>query len=435
MPGYLNDIDDAPAGLVDGCLATGDLGVVDADGILTIAGRTKEIINRGGEKISPYDVGKMLLQHPAVREAAAFAVPHPRLGESVAAAVVLNDNTEETSSSALVEFLRDRLAPFQMPRHVHILPALPKGTTGKISRSQLSADFSRQVRKNVHPDEPLQIQIAAIWVRVLNHSDFGIDDDFFEAGGDSLQATEMLLELEAITRQAIASSDIKAELTVRHLATTLARAAAARHEVVTKVKDGSGRPLFICHGDFDGWGNYALRLAELIKDEGPIYLLHPNFDKAAGSTPSRRWPGATCPIFWRPNPKGSSGSPATVTAASPFGRSHTSSRPWAARSSRSCWWTPFPSTLARRCVASPGPSAPWEGSRQRPSAIASRHGACRLSGRARGGLCRRIVLSSGAWPSECTRARRRPALRCARLITARCPTICRRASAAVWSAC
>lgn len=281
MPGYLHDIDDAPAGLVDGWLATGDLGVVDADGILTITGRTREIINRGGEKISPYDVEKVLLQHPAVREAAAFAVPHPRLGESVAAAVVLNDAVAETSS-ALVEFLRDRLAPFQMPRHVHILPALPKGTTGKISRSQLSADFSREVRKIVHPDEPLQIQITAIWRRILNHSDFGVDDDFFEAGGDSLQATEMLLELEAVTRQAIAPSDIKAELTVRHLATTLARAAAARHELVTRVKDGSGRPLFICHGDFDGWGIYALRLAELIKDDGPIYLLHPNFDKAAG---------------------------------------------------------------------------------------------------------------------------------------------------------
>ena len=79
---------------------------------------------------------KALLQHPAVHEAAAFAVPHPRLGENVAAAVVLNDGADATSST-LVEFLHDRLAPFQMPRHVHLLPVLPKGTTGKISRAQL----------------------------------------------------------------------------------------------------------------------------------------------------------------------------------------------------------------------------------------------------------------------------------------------------------
>ena len=84
MPGYLLDgIDGRPGGLEDGWLATGDLGTIDDDGFLRIVGRTKEIINRGGEKISPYDVEKALLCHPAVREAAAFALPHPRLGENV----------------------------------------------------------------------------------------------------------------------------------------------------------------------------------------------------------------------------------------------------------------------------------------------------------------------------------------------------------------
>lgn len=281
MPGYLHDIDDTPDGLVDGWLATGDLGVVDADGDLTVVGRTKEIINRGGEKISPYDVEKVLLLHPSVREAAAFAVPHPRLGENVAAAVVLNDGAD-ASSSTLIEFLRDRLAPFQMPRHVHVLPVLPKGATGKISRTQLGASFANQVRHSVAPDEPLQIQIAEIWQRILERDDFGIDDDFFEAGGDSLQATEMLLELEAEMRHTIAPSEIRAELTIRHLAETLVSAVAAKDEFISQIKDGCGRPLFICHGDFDGWGFYALRLADQLKHGGPIYLLHPNFDKVAG---------------------------------------------------------------------------------------------------------------------------------------------------------
>lgn len=282
MPGYLVDVDDTPSGLVDGWLATGDLGTIDADGYLTVVGRTKEIINRGGEKISPYDVEKALLRHPDVREAAVFAVPHPRLGESVAAAVVLND-TAEATSSILTAFLRDRLAPFQMPRQIHILDALPKGNTGKISRSQLSSAFARQVRQIVAPIEPLQIQIAEIWQHYLKRNDFGIDDDFFDAGGDSLQATEMLLELEVVMRQTIGPAEIRAELTIRHLATALAGAAAAKNELVTKVKEGSGTPLFLCHGDFDGWGLYALRLTELLDYEGPIYLLHPNFDKQAGT--------------------------------------------------------------------------------------------------------------------------------------------------------
>ena len=281
MPGYLQDIDDTPAGLVDGWLATGDLGSVDAEGDLTVVGRTKEIINRGGEKISPYDVEKVLLRHPAVREAAAFAVPHPRLGENIAAAVVLNDGAEATSST-LIEFLHDGLAPFQMPRQVHVLRSLPKGATGKISRAQLSAAYGDHQRASVLPDEPLQIQVAEIWQRILKRRDIGIDEDFFEAGGDSLQATEMLLELEAQTRQTIAPSEIKAELTIRHLVQTLVSAVAAKDEVVSKVKDGEGRPLFICHGDFDGWGFYTLRLIDLLKHDGPIYLLHPNLDQQAG---------------------------------------------------------------------------------------------------------------------------------------------------------
>lgn len=281
MPGYLPDVDGTPAGLVDGWLVTGDLGVVDAEGFLTVVGRTKEIINRGGEKVAPYDVERVLLQHPAVREAAVFAVPHPRLGESVAAAVVLKDDMPATSSD-LIGFLQDRLAPFQMPRQVRILASLPKGNTGKISRPQLSVAFATRVREIVRPVEPLQIQIAEIWERILKHADFGIDDDFFDAGGDSLQAAEMLLELEGQTRHTIGPSQIGGELTIRHLASALVSAVAAKDELVTCIKEGDGVPLFLWHGDFDGWGFYALRLSELLDYDGPVYLVHPTFDREAG---------------------------------------------------------------------------------------------------------------------------------------------------------
>ena len=126
---------------VDGWLATGDLGSVDEDGLLTIVGRTKEIINRGGEKIAPYDVERALLGHPAGTRGGSFAVPHPRLGENVGAAVVLHPGAKATSTE-LIDFVYDRLAPFQRPRHVHIVDSLPVGATGKISRPQLSAAFA-----------------------------------------------------------------------------------------------------------------------------------------------------------------------------------------------------------------------------------------------------------------------------------------------------
>ena len=280
MPGYLlGDIDGTPTGLEDGWLATGDLGTIDDDGFLRIVGRTKEIINRGGEKISPYDVEKALLCHPAVREAAAFALPHPRLGENVGAAVVLHPGAEATFPQ-LLDFIYDRLAPFQMPRHIHIVESLPVGATGKISRPQLSAAFADHRQSSGQPAASLEILIADLWQRHLGCTDIGMDDDFFEIGGDSLQATEMLLELEEVTNHRMAPSDVRAQLTIRQLCETLASAAAAKQEVLTKVRSGHGVPLFLCHGDFCGWGFYGFRLAKLLKGDGPVYLLHSVLDSA-----------------------------------------------------------------------------------------------------------------------------------------------------------
>ena len=285
MPGYLfDDIDGVPSGLQNGWLNTGDLGSIDEDGYLTIVGRTKEVINRGGEKIAPYDVEKALLCHPSVREAAAFAVPHPRLGENVGAAVVLHPGALATSTE-LIDFVYDRLAPFQRPRKVHIVESLPVGPTGKISRPLLSTAFANATQTTQQPGlrlASLEIVIVEIWRRLLNRGDFGLDDDFFEIGGDSLQATEMLLELEETTRHRINPSDVRAQLTVRLLCDTLSSAAAAKQEVMTKVRSGHGTPLFLCHGDYCGWGFYAFRLSERLKGDGPVYLLHSVLDNADG---------------------------------------------------------------------------------------------------------------------------------------------------------
>ena len=116
---------------------TGDLGVLDADGYLRISGRLKEMINRGGEKIAPREVDEVLLDHPDVAEALTFAMPHPKLGEEVAAAVVLRQG-----ASAGEEQLRAhaalRLAAFKVPRRIVLLAEIPKGPTGKLQRIGLA---------------------------------------------------------------------------------------------------------------------------------------------------------------------------------------------------------------------------------------------------------------------------------------------------------
>ena len=121
----------------DGWFRTGDQGIIDDDGYLRLTGRLKEIINRGGEKISPLEVDEVLIAHPAVVQAVTFSVPHQKLGEEVAAALVLREGAT-TTKVEIREFASHRLADFKVPRRVIFLDEIPKGPTGKLQRMGLA---------------------------------------------------------------------------------------------------------------------------------------------------------------------------------------------------------------------------------------------------------------------------------------------------------
>ncbi len=116
---------------------TGDKGQFDSDGYLQLTGRLKEIINRGGEKISPLEVDGVFMDHPAVGQVVTFALPHPKLGEEVAAAIVLREG-QSADERELREFAATRMADFKVPRKVVILDEIPKGATGKMQRIGLA---------------------------------------------------------------------------------------------------------------------------------------------------------------------------------------------------------------------------------------------------------------------------------------------------------
>ena len=142
--GYRNNPQANAEAYTRGWFRTGDQGELDADGYLTITGRLKEIINRGGEKISPREVDEALLQHPAVGQAVTFAMPHERLGEEVAAAVVLRDGSD-AEERELRRFVGERLADFKTPRRIVILDEIPKGATGKVQRIGLAQTLAEQL--------------------------------------------------------------------------------------------------------------------------------------------------------------------------------------------------------------------------------------------------------------------------------------------------
>jgi acyl-CoA synthetase (AMP-forming)/AMP-acid ligase II len=138
MDGYEANPQANAEAFTGGWFRTGDQGVLDRDGYLTLVGRIKELINRGGEKIAPREIDDVLLQHPAVAEAVAFGVPHQTWGEDVAAAVVLR---QEVGEKELIAFCRQRLADFKVPRRIHVVDEIPRTATGKIQRSSVAGSF------------------------------------------------------------------------------------------------------------------------------------------------------------------------------------------------------------------------------------------------------------------------------------------------------
>jgi acyl-CoA synthetase (AMP-forming)/AMP-acid ligase II len=196
--GYANDPEAAATASCSGWFRTGDQGYLDEDGYLFITGRLNDLINRGGEKIASREIEEVLLAYPGVLQAVAFAVPHPSLGEDVAAAVVFREGTVG-SEGELRDFALDRLPTFKVPRRIIFVDDVPKGSTGKIQRiglaDRLTAALAVPYEAPVSETERL---VAVTMCEVLGCEKVGRNDNFFTLGGDSLRATQVLTRLQHI---------------------------------------------------------------------------------------------------------------------------------------------------------------------------------------------------------------------------------------------
>jgi len=139
VSGYENNPEANAKSFTNGWFRTGDQGFLDEEGYLTLTGRLKELINRGGEKIGPREIDEVLLSHPAVAEAVCFGVPHPAWGEEVAAAVVLKEPANEAE---ILAFCKERLADFKRPKKIYVTEAIPRTATGKIQRGAVAKAFA-----------------------------------------------------------------------------------------------------------------------------------------------------------------------------------------------------------------------------------------------------------------------------------------------------
>ncbi|HZI86285.1 MAG TPA: amino acid adenylation domain-containing protein, partial [Pyrinomonadaceae bacterium] len=194
--GYLNSPEFDDESFERGWFRTGDQGYLDTDGYLFITGRLKEMINRGGEKIAPREVEDVILRHRAVAEAIAFAVPHETLGEDVAVAVVLRES-EIVTEGEIQRFVASRLSEFKIPQRVLFVDEIPKSASGKLQRrglaEKLGVLFSQPwIRESLAPQTQTEKTLAAIWSKVLAVGHIDVRDNFFNLGGDSLRAMQVI---------------------------------------------------------------------------------------------------------------------------------------------------------------------------------------------------------------------------------------------------
>ena len=239
--GYVRNPGANAAAFADGWLRTGDEGVIDEDGFVTILGRLKEVINRGGEKISPLEVDEVLMAHPAVELALSFSAPHASLGEEVAAVVVLRPEME-ISEKELREFVGLRVAHFKVPKRVIFAPSIPLGPTGKPQRTGLAERLGisfdapvRPVRTNdrLAPSSPVEEILASIWAAVMRTDPPGVTENFFFSGGDSALAAQFVARVRDALGVEVSLLSFFDHPTIEEFASVIDDALAAEDDAVT----------------------------------------------------------------------------------------------------------------------------------------------------------------------------------------------------------
>jgi acyl-CoA synthetase (AMP-forming)/AMP-acid ligase II/aryl carrier-like protein len=236
--GYADNPEANRTSFIDGFFRTGDEGYLDEDGYLFLTGRLKEMINRGGEKIAPAEIDMVLLEHPSVAQAVCFAIPHPTLGDDVAAAVVAKAGAT-LDEAVLQDFVATRVAPHKIPQKIFVMTALPKGPTGKVVRREVAAKLaeagcglptltnaSQSPIANA-PQPPTagtrEEQLQRLWCEALNVDAVSPDDDYFTLGGDSLRARSIISKAKSIGVE-LTMMDLMRHRSIRRICAAKAKA-------------------------------------------------------------------------------------------------------------------------------------------------------------------------------------------------------------------
>lgn len=237
IAGYGGDGSQNAAAFTAGWFRTGDLGHIDHEGYLFLAGRLKEIVNRGGEKVSPREVDEALLEHADVGQAAAFGVPHPTLGEDLVAVVVPSSGSSP-EVGALREFLFGRLAAHKVPSNIVLVEEIPKGPTGKVQRNTLYSRLGHLlVQTGAGATTDLERSLEAIFRAILGSGPIGVHGNFFALGGDSLTGVRAVAAINREHGIQLGATALFHHPTIAELVAVIERAQAAEHHELAHLRD------------------------------------------------------------------------------------------------------------------------------------------------------------------------------------------------------
>lgn len=273
---------------VDGWFRTGDAGYLDEDGYLFITGRFKEMINRGGEKISPYEVEKYVLLHEAIVDAAAFPIPNTYGSEDLGIVVVLKDGNR-IDLIELRNFLQGLVPAYKMPSRLYAVDKIPVGDNGKVQRRMLNDEL-----KGSYPDQAVSGGLSMfgddktmeslteteqilkrIWEKVLKKKNISSRDNFFALGGDSLKVAFVYSQLERILGISVPLKTMFQKPTIKELADYINAGNFSDNgfKFLVPIKDtGHKEPLFCVHA-VDGEAVTYHSLGEYMPEAYPVYGL------------------------------------------------------------------------------------------------------------------------------------------------------------------
>lgn len=270
---------------------TGDLGFLDEDGYLFLKGRIKELINKGGEKVSPFEVEEELFKHPSILDAVVFPIPDDYGYEDIGCLIVLAGNDCITLKD-IRQFLSGRLSHNKMPARLYSGKSIPVSESGKIARNSLFEAIEGNDRytlvTNQNFEEPIGCSeriLKEVFGDILTVPNIGRNENFFELGGDSLKAAALFTKIQEKFQKQIPLSYIYSHGTIENLAEYLDNCGAGVYSFLVPIQEyGTKSPLFFVH-PANGEVVAYRHLAQYMPKDRPIYGLRMNLEDKAWEHP------------------------------------------------------------------------------------------------------------------------------------------------------